>query len=57
MVQFPPPFGGALDVVRARPWASHGANPPSAGGEAAVRGGEAPASPTNSATNVDNGVS
>ena len=52
-----PPFGGALDVGRARPWASHGANPPSAGGEAAVRVGEAPASPTNSATNVDNGVS
>ena len=40
MVQFPP-FGGALDVGRARPCAPHDAIPPFAGGEAAVRGGEA----------------
>ena len=56
LVQFPP-FGGTLDVGRARPWASHGANPPSAGGEAAVRGGVAPKVQTTSATNVDNGLS
>ena len=39
MVQFPP-FGGALDVGRARPCASHSAIPPFGGGEVTVRGGE-----------------
>ena len=52
-----PPFAGALDVGRARPWASHGANPPSAGGEVTVRGGVAPNVQTTSAKNADNGVS
>ena len=62
VVQFPP-FGGALDVGRARPCAPHDAIPPFAGGEAAVRGGEAavrggeaPASPTPAAINADNGA-
>ena len=52
-----PPYGGALDVVRARPWASHGAIPPFAGGEAAVRGGVAPKVQTTSAKYADNGLS
>ena len=56
LVQFPP-YGGALDVVRARPWASHGAIPPFAGGEAAVRGGVAPKVQTTSAKYADNGLS
>ena len=55
MLQFPL-FGGALDVGRARPCAPHDAIPPFAGGEAAVRGGEAPASPTPAAINADNGA-
>ena len=44
-----PPFGGALDVGRARPHASNGANPPFGGGEVAVRGGVVLRSQTTSA--------
>ena len=60
-----PPFGGVLDVGRARPCASHTAQfLPFGGGEVAVRGGEVevqggmvPKVQTTSAKNADNGVS
>ena len=62
MLQFPP-FGGALDVGRAQPCASHTAQfPPFGGGEVAVRGGEVavrggvvPNVQTTSAKNADKG--
>ena len=52
MVQFPP-FGGALDMGRARPCASYAAIPPFGGGEAAVRGSVAPKVQTTSAKNAE----
>ena len=60
-----PPFGGALDVGRARPCTSHSVIPPPFGGgevtvrdgEVTVRSGVAPKVQTTSAKNADNGVS
>ena len=52
MLQFPP-FGGALDMGRARLCASYAAIPPFGGGEAAVRGSVAPKVQTTSAKNAE----